>query len=99
MGNKHTITAFAPFGLDEDGLPCDITFTYTPGRPMVHTLRNGDPGYPVDPEEVDFHAVTCADLALPPEYQKKLDEWATEYLSDGYGREAAIEHVHSREDA
>ena len=86
--SKRTITAFAPFGLDPDGLPVDITFNYTKGRPAVMYLRNGDPGYPADPAEVEFVSVTCEDLTLPPAYQKKLDEWAVEYLAsdDGYGK-------------
>ena len=85
--SKHTITAFAPFGLDPDGLPCDITFTYSKGRPAVMHLRNGDPGYPADPPDVDFISVKCVDLDLSPTYQKMLDDWAIAYLAsdDGFG--------------
>lgn len=31
----------------------EITFTYMPATPDVFYLRNGDPGYPGDPAEVD----------------------------------------------
>ena len=96
---KYTLTAWAPFGLDDDGLPVDITYAYTPGRPAVMYLRNGDPGYPADPPEVDFIAVTCADLALPPEYQKKLDDWALEYLASEDGFARAADHATDMEDA
>ena len=87
MSSKHTITAWAPFGLDPDGLPVDLTFTYSKGRPAVMYLRNGDAGYPADPPEVEFVSVHCEDLKLPEAYQKKLDEWAVEYLAgeDGFG--------------
>ena len=97
--SKHTITAFAPFGLDPDGLPVDLTFTYSKGRPAVMYLRNGDPGYPADPPEVDFVSVHCEDLTLPPEYQKKLDEWAVEYLATEDGFNEAADHADFREDA
>lgn len=30
---------------------------YYPGHPGVHTLANGDPGYPSDPDEIDVAAV------------------------------------------
>lgn len=42
----------APFVEIEVGghqLRCE--YDYTPGRPGVHTMPNGDPGYPDDPEE------------------------------------------------
>lgn len=35
--------------IEQDGIEYVITFGYRPGRPAVRTLRNGDPGYPVDP--------------------------------------------------
>ena len=38
------------------GDPLEIEFTYSPGTPDVHYLRNGDPGYPGEPPEVDWTA-------------------------------------------
>ena len=29
-----------------------VEYEYSPGRPGVHTLRNGDPGYPDEPAEL-----------------------------------------------
>jgi hypothetical protein len=40
-------------------LDVDIDFTYLRGAPAVHTLRNGDPGYPADPDELDIHRITA----------------------------------------
>jgi hypothetical protein len=34
-----------------------VEYQYVPGRPAVMYLRNGDPGYPADPEEVDILSV------------------------------------------
>lgn len=34
-----------------------IDFDYTPGRPGRMYLRNGDPGYPPDPEERSINVV------------------------------------------
>lgn len=36
-------------------IPVKIRVThYTPGRPAVMYLHNGDPGYPADPEEIEW---------------------------------------------
>jgi len=44
-----------------DGLgDCLIHYDYSPGRPGVHTLRNGDPGYPADPAELCVTVVQIA---------------------------------------
>lgn len=35
-----------------------VEYFYSPGRPAVMTLRNGDPGYPEDPAQVEILTVT-----------------------------------------
>jgi hypothetical protein len=35
-------------------LEVKVNFTFTPGRPGKMYLRNGDPGYPDDPAEVEL---------------------------------------------
>lgn len=71
----------------------EITFEFRAGRPEVRTLRNGDPGYPADPDEVEFVSIqpgagdagVFSDMA-----QKALEDEAETWLSsDGY--DAAIE--------
>lgn len=37
-----------------------IDFDYTPGRPGVRTLPNGDPGYPDEPDELDIEDIRLA---------------------------------------
>jgi len=44
------LTAFFTCG----GMYYRAVVDYTPGRPGVHTLSNGDPGYPDDPAEFEF---------------------------------------------
>ena len=39
-------------------------FDYSPGRPGVHTLRNGDPGYPDDPAELYLTELECHNCTL-----------------------------------
>lgn len=39
-------------------LTLEVEATYRPGTPDVHTLPNGDPGYPGDPPELDIDSVT-----------------------------------------
>lgn len=36
-----------------------ITIGYSPPTPGVHTMPNGDPGYPGDPAEVTVEEATC----------------------------------------
>jgi len=40
-------------------------FDYSPGRPGVHTLRNGDPGYPDDPPELCITDLERFNCCLP----------------------------------
>ncbi len=46
--STHHITVAHPHGTY-----VRIWFSYTPGRPAVMYLRNGDPGYPAEPAEVE----------------------------------------------
>lgn len=40
------------------GMSFDAVVSYTPGTPDVWYLSNGDPGYPGDPPELEFEALT-----------------------------------------
>lgn len=83
--------AFVPFGLGD--LEVEITFNFTAGRPAVMYLHNGDPGYPADPDEVEFVSARLVDREADPTMQKMLDEWAEEHLAGDAGRALAIEAV------
>lgn len=70
-------------------IDAEIVFRFTPGHPAVMYLRNGDPGYPAEPAEVELISVT-ANVAQGDCFddlrQKALDDWAAEWLADeGYG--------------
>jgi hypothetical protein len=39
------------------GLIFQVDYDYTPGRPGMWNLPNGDPGYPDDPAEMDIEAI------------------------------------------
>lgn len=41
-------------------VPVQVNFHYAPGSPGRHTLPNGDPGYPPEPDELDIHNALCA---------------------------------------
>jgi len=40
----------------------EVKFDYTPADPGVHTLPNGDPGYPPSPEEVEIISIHWGDI-------------------------------------
>ena len=88
MSSKHTMTAYCPFGLGE--VAVDIKFTYSPGRPAVMYLRNGDPGDPADPAEVEFVSVRLRDVNNDW-LNKMAAEWAEEYLANDDGFIAACQ--------
>ena len=51
---KIRSTELCLYGTD---LEVRVTFTYTPGMPGKMYLRNGDPGYPEEPAEVEIDEV------------------------------------------
>lgn len=67
-----------------------LTFGYRPGRPAVMHLRNGDPGYPADPPEIEFVSVE----PLPAQEPERMEMlcWARDWLDEG-GWEEALEVV------
>jgi hypothetical protein len=73
-----------------------ITFGYRSGRREVRYLRNGDPGYPADPPEVEFISISPGpgdNAAFPDLAQKWLEEWANDWLDEH--EDDAIEQAES----
>ena len=94
MSRRYTMRAEYPLAGADDGLPVTITFTHHKGRPAVRYLRNGDPGYPADPELVELHEVAPADgCELPTIIRQALWCWACDYLESDEGASAALEVV------
>lgn len=73
----------------------EVDYDYTPGRQGVHTLRNGDPGYPDEPAEIYITSVKCVKTGRKlKNVSGKMDESFTddisEYESDRLYEEAAM---------
>jgi hypothetical protein len=51
-----------------------VDYDYSPGRPGVHTLRNGDPGYPDDPPELSINAIRCGIWAIDFDQLSEADQ-------------------------
>lgn len=73
----------------DDGLMLRLTFEYTKGYPEVRYLRNGDPGYPGEPD-----AVELVDVKFIGEDGKLMGEaWKTwpakwgKFMEDRYTEE------------
>lgn len=93
--STHTITAECKVKFRIPDMPADerevayptleITYTFTPGSPEVRYQRNGDPGWPADPAEVELVSAKLikADGFTPT--QEQINEWAEEWLwNEGY---------------
>lgn len=46
----------------------DIAYDYSAGRPAVMYLRNGDPGYPEEPAELEVLQVSYNGVVLPVDF-------------------------------
>ena len=93
MSNDHVIMAACPIADTDFWL--HLHFRYTRGRPEVRYLRNGDPGYPADPAEVELvHVELEEGMTLPPKLFACIEAWAAEYLA-GDGYEPACEMAHA----
>ena len=47
-------------------------YAYSPGRPAVRYLRNGDPGYPEEPAEIEIVGADCVDKQIPEEHRPAM---------------------------
>lgn len=67
-------------------LEVEITFEYRKGHKGIRTFRNGDPGYPDDPDEMEVVAVKADHLADAGAFNdlrdKALMERAQDWLDD-----------------
>jgi hypothetical protein len=93
MARRYTLTVDYPLAGSDTGAPVRITFNYTPGRPARWYLRNGDPGYPAEPAEIDLHTVWLVEGAVPARIQQAIWNWAAAWLETDGGREAALNAV------
>ena len=64
-----------PFGIDGTDVILDVEYTYTPRRPAVMYLRNGDPGYPEEPQEIEVQDIRVGKELVP--------EWFDQAICNG----------------
>jgi hypothetical protein len=59
-----------------------VEYEYTPGRPGMRTLRNGDPGYPDEPAEVVIVQVLVNGAMVDADKfaDSVLDQWIQDIL-------------------
>ena len=92
---SHTVLHATVTRYDEatdTDLEVEVEFDYFPGTPDVMYMRNGDPGYPGDPEEVSVIEAKLPDgtlTELTEDEEQGLYETALELLGDA--AEAAAE--------
>jgi len=59
-----------------------VEYEYTPGRPGMRTLRNGDPGYPDEPAQVNIIQVLVNGAMVDADKfaDSVLDQWIQDIL-------------------
>ena len=100
--STHKLMAAIPHGDPDLGaeIECQITFRYARGAPAVMYLRNGDPGYPADPDEIEFLSAVPYCNGKPSPFldyadmqQATLDDLARDWLESEYGVSEAMATV------
>ena len=80
-----------------------VEFDYSPGRPGCHTQRNGDPGWPDEPEEFNITDMRLETRNAPATSWEKteisLDESLTNLDYIQHLCEAFIDHEHDSNQA
>lgn len=104
----HTILAEIERKFQLAGMPDDecevayptieITFTYKRGSPAVMYQRNGDPGWPAEPAEVEFISAKLVngDGLLPTPDQ--LNDWAQDWLDSDAGYNLAADYAQAEDE-
>ena len=80
----------------DDNVELRIHYTFRPGSPAVMYQRNGDPGWPEDPDEIELDYVEIATAPQPRSsdwrrvlhgehrFGQYLQIWAETYLEDHF---------------
>jgi hypothetical protein len=71
----------------------EITYRYLPGSPAVYYQRNGDPGWPAEPAEMEVISAKLIDGDGLTPTAKEVEEWASEWLDDDSGYRLACENA------
>jgi hypothetical protein len=101
---QHTLQAEIEVKFHLSGAPDDerevaypkieVTYRYAPGSPAVMYQRNGDPGWPAEPAEIELINAQLLDGDGLDPIQEQVNLWAYEWLN-GDGYDQAVEHAES----
>ena len=91
---EYTVPMFinaTPDGVADESVETrvDLTCNFLAGRPAVMYLRNGDPGYPADPDECELIHVSHAGILLKHDHpltvllHRWMEDDETFYLAVG----------------
>lgn len=93
---SEEITLYFDGETEDEGIERTYTveYDYTSETPDVPYLRNGDPGYPGDPAEVEIEEVYLGGVKLTPEQLKEefcydgvkmtLIDWLYDYVENNF---------------
>jgi len=60
-----------------------VSYSYSPGRPAVMYLRNGDPGYPADPAEIEIEKIERIVEKDGKTTSEAIPQWLAQIMIDG----------------
>jgi hypothetical protein len=63
----------------------DLTYSYRPGSPGVRYLRNGDPGWPPEPAEIELERARLIFTDGLEPNDEQVRRWATEFVESDSG--------------
>ena len=82
MATKHTMDV--PVTVGDDEVIVAVNYNYSPGRPAVMYLRNGDPGYPADPPEIEAMEMKVKGEHVPQWFADAVCDAIHEWLYENH---------------
>lgn len=76
----------------------DLVLNYSAGSPAVMYQRNGDPGWPAEPAEIEIISAKLADGDGLAPTQEQVDDWAQEWLDSDAGYQYACDQADMRDE-
>ena len=85
----RTFSAEIPVQVGDGEVVVAVEYTYTRGSPAVLYQRNGDPGWPAEPPEVEILSATVAGEQLPKWFDAEASDYLHEWLLDNHDNSPA----------
>lgn len=108
MSSRHTITTEIEVKFSFPGLAAgeyetayptvEIEYQFSKGCPEVRYQRNGDPGWPAEPPEVEILKAKLIDGDGLNPTDEQLYDWADQWLDSEKGFELACENAAPTDD-